>query len=51
VLHGMKLVANDIEREGPSRASVRGVRDVISVGSATSFPQREARLYPGLSND
>jgi chromosomal replication initiator protein len=51
VLHGMKLVANDIEHEGPSRASVRGVRDVINVGSATSFPQREPRLYPGLSID
>jgi len=33
VLHGMKQVAMDIEREGPSRASVRGVRDVLSTGS------------------
>jgi chromosomal replication initiator protein len=33
VLHGMKLVAMDIEREGPSRASVRGVRDVLSTGN------------------
>jgi chromosomal replication initiator protein len=34
VLHGMKVIANDIDREGPSRASVRGVRDVLSGGNA-----------------
>jgi chromosomal replication initiator protein len=34
VMHGMKQVANDIARDGPSRASVRGVRDVLLVAAA-----------------
>lgn len=33
VLHGLKQVAADIARDGPSRAAVRGVRDVIAAGS------------------
>jgi chromosomal replication initiator protein len=33
VLHGMKQVANDIERDGPSRHAVRGVRDVLNVAN------------------
>jgi chromosomal replication initiator protein len=33
VLHGMKQVANDIARDGPSRAAVRGVREVVAGGS------------------
>jgi chromosomal replication initiator protein len=32
VMHGMKQIVNDIARDGPSRAAVRGVRDVLSVG-------------------
>jgi chromosomal replication initiator protein len=30
ILHGASLVANDVGREGPSRAAVRGVREVLS---------------------
>ncbi|HLZ32185.1 MAG TPA: chromosomal replication initiator protein DnaA [Chloroflexota bacterium] len=33
VLHGMKQIANDIARDGPSRAAVRGVREVVAGGS------------------
>jgi chromosomal replication initiator protein len=33
VLHGLKQVANDIARDGPSRAAVRGVREVIACGA------------------
>jgi len=33
-MHGMKQVANDIARDGPSRAAVRGVRDVLLVAAA-----------------
>jgi chromosomal replication initiator protein len=33
VLHGMKQVASDIARDGPSRASVRGVREVVAGGA------------------
>jgi chromosomal replication initiator protein len=33
VLHGMKVVANDIARDGPSRAVVRGVREVLAAGT------------------
>ena len=33
VLHGMKQVATDIARDGPSRASVRGVREVVAGGA------------------
>jgi chromosomal replication initiator protein len=32
VLHGVKQVANDIARDGPSRSSVRGVREAIAGG-------------------
>jgi chromosomal replication initiator protein len=37
VLHGMKQVAGDIARDGPSRAAVRGVREVV-VGGAIQMP-------------
>jgi chromosomal replication initiator protein len=37
VLHGMKQVAGDIARDGPSRASVRGVREVVA-GGAIQMP-------------
>jgi chromosomal replication initiator protein len=33
VLHGLKQIANDIARDGPSRAAVRGVREVVAGGS------------------
>ncbi len=33
VLHGMKQVAADIARDGPSRAAVRGVREVLGAAS------------------
>jgi chromosomal replication initiator protein len=33
VMHGNKQVANDIARDGPCRAAVRGVRDVLAVGN------------------
>jgi chromosomal replication initiator protein len=36
VLHGIKQVANDIARDGPSRVSVRDVREAIA-GLATKF--------------
>ena len=32
VLHGLKLVGTDIARDGPSRAAVRGVREVLAAG-------------------
>jgi chromosomal replication initiator protein len=34
VLHALKQVANDIARDGASRAAVRGIREVIAAGSA-----------------
>ncbi len=37
VLHGMKQVASDIARDGPSRAAVRGVREVVA-GGAIQMP-------------
>ena len=33
VLHALKQVANDIARDGPSRAAVRGIREVILAGT------------------
>jgi chromosomal replication initiator protein len=33
VLHGIKQIVNDIARDGPSRAAIVGVREVIAVGS------------------
>ena len=33
VLHALKQVANDIARDGPSRAAVRGIREVIVAGT------------------
>ncbi|MBV8716612.1 MAG: chromosomal replication initiator protein DnaA [Chloroflexi bacterium] len=33
VLHGVKLISGDIARDGPSRAAIRGVREVIAAGS------------------
>jgi chromosomal replication initiator protein len=33
VMHGMKQIANDIARDGPSRAAVRGVREVLAVAT------------------
>jgi chromosomal replication initiator protein len=33
VLHALKQVLNDIARDGPSRAAVRGIREVIVAGS------------------
>ena len=38
VLHGIKQVANDIARDGPSRAAVRGVREVIAGGAVVEAP-------------
>jgi chromosomal replication initiator protein len=35
VLHGLKLVATDIARDGPARAAVVGVREVLAAGQAT----------------
>jgi chromosomal replication initiator protein len=32
VLHALKQISGDIARDGPSRAAVRGIREVISVG-------------------
>jgi chromosomal replication initiator protein len=34
VLHGLKLVGTDIARDGPSRAAVRGVREVLAAGQS-----------------
>jgi chromosomal replication initiator protein len=39
VLHGMKQIANDIARDGPSRAAVRGVREVVAGGSVLITPR------------
>jgi chromosomal replication initiator protein len=36
VLHGLKLVATDIARDGASRAAVRGVREVLAAGMVHS---------------
>jgi chromosomal replication initiator protein len=33
VLHALKQVVSDIARDGPSRAAIRGVRDVLNAGS------------------
>jgi chromosomal replication initiator protein len=33
VLHAVKLIKGDIARDGPSRAAVRGVREVIAAGT------------------
>jgi chromosomal replication initiator protein len=38
VLHGIKQVANDIARDGPSRAAVRGIREVIAGGAVVEAP-------------
>jgi chromosomal replication initiator protein len=40
VLHALKQVVNDIARDGPHRATVRGVREVIAAGAAepADFP-------------
>jgi chromosomal replication initiator protein len=35
VLHGVNAVASDIARNGPSRASVRGVREIIAASRAS----------------
>jgi chromosomal replication initiator protein len=49
VLHGMKQIAIDIERDGPSRASVRGVRDVLSVGNVhMPIPREEDDARAGV---
>jgi chromosomal replication initiator protein len=40
VLHGMKQVASDIARDGPSRAAVRGVREVVAGGAIEVPTQR-----------
>jgi chromosomal replication initiator protein len=32
VLHGLRQVANDIARDGPCRAAVRGIREILTVG-------------------
>src|SRR5437764_1414304 len=37
VLHGMKQVSSDIARDGPCRAAVRGIREVVASGSIV-FP-------------
>ncbi len=34
VLHGANLVASDIARDGPSRAAVRGVREILAAASS-----------------
>jgi len=41
VMHGMKQIVNDIARDGPSRAAVRGVREVVSVGMVQPYPMAE----------
>ena len=33
VLHGMKQVASDIARDGPCRAAVRGIREIVAAGA------------------
>jgi chromosomal replication initiator protein len=33
VLHALKQVVSDIARDGPSRAAIRGVRDVLNAGN------------------
>ncbi|MDQ3809316.1 MAG: chromosomal replication initiator protein DnaA [Chloroflexota bacterium] len=38
VLHGMKQVAADIARDGPSRAAVRGVREALAHATASVAP-------------
>ena len=42
VLHGLKQIAADISRDGPSRAAIRGVRDTVTGGgAATPTPRVE----------
>src|SRR5918911_505116 len=41
VLHGLRQVATDIARDGPSRAAVRGVREVIAGGALEVVTARE----------
>jgi chromosomal replication initiator protein len=38
VLHALKQISGDIARDGPSRASIRGVRELVS-GGAVVFPR------------
>jgi hypothetical protein len=38
VLHGIKQIANDIARDGASRAAVIGVREVVA-GGAVQMPR------------
>jgi chromosomal replication initiation ATPase DnaA len=33
VLHSLKQILNDIARDGPSRAAVRGIREIIASGA------------------
>jgi chromosomal replication initiator protein len=40
VLHGVKQIAGDIARDGPSRAAIVGIRNVIAVGAAQSATPR-----------
>lgn len=42
VLHGMKQVAGDIARDGPSRAAIRGVREVVAGGAIQMPTLRDA---------
>ena len=37
VLHALKQIVNDIARDGPSRAAIRGIREVIA-GGAIQMP-------------
>ncbi len=48
VLHGVNAVASDIARNGPSRASVRGVREIIAASRAAARrPGSEIRPVTG----
>jgi len=40
VLHGMKQVAGDIARDGPSRSAIRGVREVLTAAMVQHLPVR-----------
>ena len=42
VLHALKQIVSDIARDGPSRAAVRGIREVIAAGDATLRASSEA---------
>lgn len=46
VMHGLKQVANDIARDGPSRAAVRGVRDVLAVATQSLTARAEDEPSP-----